>query len=99
MRIIKRSTLQKFWANSQHADSEGPLKAWYLETQKAQWQNPAEVKKKYQNASVLKSGRVVFNIAGNKYRLVTKIHYNTRVVFVRFVGTHKEYDGIDADTV
>lgn len=99
MRIIKRSTLQRFWANPQHADSQGPLKAWYSEAKDAQWQNPAEVKRKYQNASVLKNGRVVFNIAGNKYRLVAKIHYNTRIVYIRFVGTHKDYDEIDADTV
>jgi len=96
---MKRSTLQKFWDNPQHADSEGPLKAWYLETKKAQWRNPAEVKQKHQNASILTNGRVVFNIAGNKYRLVVKIHYNTGIVYIRFVGTHKEYDGIDAETV
>lgn len=99
MRVIARSTLQKFWKNSPHADSEGALKAWYAEARKAQWESPAEIKEKYKTASVLKGGRVVFNIAGNKYRLVVHIHYEAKIIYIRFVGTHKEYDAVDAETV
>lgn len=99
MHVIARSTLQSFWESSQHADSEGPLKAWYAEAKKAQWKNPAEIKQQYRSASVLKSGRVVFNIAGNKYRLVVVVRYATATVYVRFIGTHDEYDKIDIGKV
>ena len=99
MRVVARSTLRSFWENSIYADSEGPLKAWYAEAEKAKWADPAEVKKLYGTASILQEGRVVFNIAGNKYRLVVHIHYVSGVVFVRFVGTHKQYDQIDAQKI
>src|SRR5215472_7038962 len=99
MRVIARSTLRVFWEHPLHADSEGPLKAWYAEAKKAEWKTPAEVKEKYKNASILKGGRVVFNIAGNKYRLIVHIHYDAQIVYIRFVGTHEEYDAIDAETV
>lgn len=97
MRIIALSTLKKFWRK--HPDSKEPLKAWYAVTYAADWKNPAEVKKAYGNASILPDGRVVFNIAGNKYRLIAWINYPYRVLYIRFIGTHVQYDKIDAQTV
>ena len=97
MRILSRKTLRQFWAKFPLA--EEPLKAWYHEAKAATWENPAKIKERYGNASILKGGRVVFNIAGNKYRLVVWINYDFLTVYVRFVGTHAQYDKVDADTV
>lgn len=97
MRIIALSTLKEFW--KKYPDSEEPLKAWYAVTYAADWKNPAGVKKAYGNASILLDGRVVFNIAGNKYRLIAWINYPYRVLYIRFIGTHRQYDKIDAQTV
>ncbi len=97
MRIIARKTLLDFWIK--YPDAEDPLKAWFKVTNRADWKSPQDVKKYYRNASILKDGRVVFNIAGNKYRLVVWINYAYRVVYIRFVGTHKEYDEIDAQSI
>ena len=100
MRIIALSTLNAFWAISPaYGDSIEPGMAWYRETLKADWSSPNEVKAKFSSASILKDGRAVFNIAGNKYRLVVWINYPYRVVYIRFVGTHKQYDEIDAQTI
>ena len=100
MRIIAKRTLRQFWERgSGFADAEMPLRAWHAETRAARWRSPAEVRSPFRTASILKSGRVVFNIAGNKYRLVAEIRYDLGIVFVRFVGTHAEYDRIDAGTV
>ena len=97
MRIIALSTLKEFW--KKYPDTEEPLKAWYAVTHAADWKNPAEVKKAYGNASILLDGRVVFNIAGNKYRLIAAVHYDGKRVYIRFVGTHKQYDNIDPNTI
>jgi mRNA interferase HigB len=97
MRIIARKTLIDFW--KKHSDSEEPLKAWFKVVSESAWQSPQDVKAQYQNSSVLKDGRVVFNIAGNKYRLVAWINYDYSVVYIRFVGTHKAYDQIDVQTI
>jgi mRNA interferase HigB len=97
VRIIARGTLRDFWLK--HGDSEQPLKAWFQEAQQAEWSNPSEVKANYANASILKHGRVVFNIAGNKYRLVVMINYKSAIVFIRFIGTHEEYDRIDPEEI
>ena len=99
MRIIARKTLRVFWERPRCADAEQPLKAWFREVQLADWASPAEVKAQFRSASILKAGRVVFNIAGNKYRLIVRINYPYRVVYIRFVGTHEEYDTIDANEV
>ena len=100
MRIIALSTLRKFWETSpSYADSIEPVMAWYRETLKADWSTPNEVKAQFSNASVLRDGRVVFNIAGNKYRIVVWIIYAYRVVYIRFIGTHRHYDEIDAQTI
>lgn len=82
-----------------HPAAEQPLRAWYEEVSKATWARPADIKAQYRNASILKSRRVVFNIKGNDYRLVVALAYNTGLVFVKFIGTHKAYDAIDAETV
>lgn len=97
MRIIAKSTLRAFWAR--HPDAEEPLLAWYREVEKEDWSQPPQVKEKYRSASIVKGSRVVFNIKGNDYRLVVRINYPYRVVYVRFVGTHVEYDAIDVEEV
>ncbi len=100
MRVIARSALVHFYTtHRQGAEAREPLTAWYDEVRRATWAAPADVKAQYRSASILKGGRVVFNIAGNKFRLVVAIHYNTGIVFIRFVGTHAAYDAIDAHTV
>ena len=97
MRVIAVSTLRAFW--EKHPDAEQPLLAWYEEVLAANWQSPADIKALYRSASILKNRRVVFNIKGNDYRLVVAIAYRLQAVYVKFVGTHAEYDAIDAQTV
>ncbi len=97
MRVISKKRMKEFL--EVYPDSEESLLAWHAEAKNAAWRNPADIKAQYGSASILKDSRVVFNICGNKYRLVVKIHYSSSVVFVRFVGTHKEYDAIDAEVV
>lgn len=97
MRIIARKTLKDFWEIEPAA--KGPLEAWYAEARNATWTSPADIKASYGTASILKDGRVVFNIGGNKYRLVVWINYDFFTIYIRFVGTHKAYDGIDAQTI
>ena len=97
MRIIAKSTLRDFW--ERFPDAEESLLAWYREVEKEDWDTPAKVKEKYGNASIVGDNRVVFNIKGNDYRLVVKINYEYRVVYVRFVGTHAEYDKINVEEV
>lgn len=97
MRIIVLKTLKDFW--EKYPDSEEALKAWFAVGKKADWKTPSEVKETYGNASVLQEGRVVFNIAGNKYRLIVWINYPYRVVCAHFVGTHKQYDKVNAQTI
>ena len=100
MRIIALSTLRDFWeGKSAPADAREPALAWYRHALKADWASPAEVKREFGTASILKDGRVVFNLAGNKYRLVVWVNYPYRVVYVRFIGTHSQYDRIDAQTI
>ena len=100
MRIIAVSTLKAFWSSSSaYSDVIEPGMAWYREALKADWSTPSEVKARFSSASILKDGRVVFNIAGNKYRLVVWINYHYRVVYIRFIGTHKQYGEIDAQTI
>ncbi len=97
MRVIAKKILREFW--EKHHDSEEPLKTWYKEAWKATWTSPTDIKAQYTKASILKSGRVVFNICGNKYRLIVDINYIRQWVFIRFIGTHHDYDKIDADKV
>ena len=97
MRIISRKTLRDFY--EKHSDAKAPLEAWFHETVAAAWKSPRDIKIRYPSADVLPGNRVVFNIKGNTYRLIVKIHYNTAIVFVRFVGTHADYDKIDAAVI
>ncbi len=96
-RIIAKRTLREYW--EKHADCEQYLKTWFDTARTSKWNSPSDIKKTYANASILKNGRVVFNIKGNSYRLVIKFNYGKQWAFVRFIGTHSEYDKIDADTV
>ena len=97
MRIIAKRTLREFW--ERHANAEQPLLAWYREVLKEDWDMPAKVKVKYRSPSIVGGDRVVFNIKGNDYRLVVRISYPARIVYVRFIGTHAEYDAIDVEEV
>ena len=100
MRIIALSTLKTFWEeNPEYQDAREPTLAWHRHALHADWSSPADVKQDFGNASILKDGRVVFNIAGNKYRLVVWINYAYRVVYIRFIGTHRQYDEIDVQTI
>lgn len=99
MRIISRRILVEFYQREDCKDAKGPLDVWWHEAKKAEWKSWTDIKEKYRSASVLKDNRVVFNISGNKYRLVVKINYSLQIVYIRFVGTHKEYDKIDAEVI
>lgn len=100
MRVIALSTLKAYWEGfPEREDAKEPTLVWYRHALRADWASPADVKTQFSNASILKDGRVVFNIAGNKYRLVVRINYAYRVVYVRFIGTHAQYDRIDAQTI
>ena len=100
MRVIALRTLKEFIDNKpEYKDASEPALAWYRQVLKADWSKPSEVKAEIATASILKDGRVVFNIAGNKYRIVTWINYPYRVVYIRFVGTHVQYDRIDSHTI
>ncbi len=100
MRIIALSTLKAFWEeNPEYLDAREPTLAWHRHALHADWSSPADVKQDFGNASILKDGRVVFNIAGNKYRLVVWINYAYRVVYIRFIGAHRQYDEIDVQTI
>jgi len=97
MRVIKRPTLETFW--EKHRRAEEPLKAWFHEAKLAEWRSPNDIKERYRSADFLADNRVVFDIGGNNFRLVVKIAYQPGIVYIRFVGTHAEYDKIDAETV
>lgn len=97
LRVIAKKILRDFW--EVHADSEQQLKAWYQETSKAEWTGPNQIKTQYPSASFLADNRVVFNIKGNHYRLIVKINYDHQMIWIRFIGTHAEYDKIDAKTI
>ena len=97
MRILSRSTLRDFWES--HTDVEETLKTWYYEASHAIWQSPADIKANHRNVSIIANNRVVFNIKGNNYRLIVAIRYDIGIVFIKFIGTHAEYDKVDATTI
>lgn len=97
MRIIAKKVLREFWEI--HSDCEQQLKSWYQEAQKSRWKNSNNIKKEYPTASILGNNRVVFNIKGNNYRLIVKINFQYQMIWIRFIGTHSEYDQIDANLV
>jgi mRNA interferase HigB len=99
MHVISRKKLINFYEQPGRQDAKGQLKAWYYEARHAQWASPADVKAQYGSTSIIRDNRVIFNIAGNKYRLIVRINYDSKTVFVRFVGTHQEYDKIDAGVI
>ena len=100
MRIIALSTLKVFWeASSEYNDIKEPIMAWYRHALNADWDKPSKVKADFGHSSILKDGRVVFNICGNKYRLVVWINYDYRVIYIRFIGTHQQYDKINAQEI
>jgi len=97
VRIIAIKVLKEFW--KKHSDAEQPLRAWYAEAKSADWKKPADITKVYRTASILANNRAVFNIKGNDYRLIVTINYAYRIVYIRFIGTHKEYDKINAEEI
>jgi len=99
MRVIAKSTLKKFWGIPAYSDSQAPIESWYEEAIKAHWESPQAIKNQYANASICKNNRVVFNIGGNKYRLIVEIQYQANIVWVKFVGTHAQYDKITVEDV
>jgi mRNA interferase HigB len=99
MRIIAFAALREFWQRRGRGDAEQPLRAWYKEAEKSDWATPADIKHRYPSASFLNDNRVVFNIGGNKYRLIVRVMYRSKTVYIRFIGTHAEYDRIDAHNV
>ena len=97
MRVIAKKILRKFW--EKHNDAEDQLKTWFKEASKANWKTPTDIKDEYTKASILKQSRVVFNICGNKYRLIVEINYVRQWIFIRFIGTHTDYDKINAEKI
>lgn len=93
MRIIALATLRQFW--EKHPDAETPLRSWYAEASRANWRTPADIKAAYRHASFIANNRVVFNVKGNDYRLVVAVHYDRGQMYIRFVGTHRQYDQIN----
>lgn len=99
MRIIAISTLRDFWSQPGRRDAEQPLRAWVYVVRAADWSKPADIEQMFRSADILPNGRAIFDIGGNKYRLICAIHYRGKRVYVRFIGTHKEYDKVNAATV
>ncbi len=97
MRIIARSRLRDYWAK--HSDVESALEAWYQDVSRAAWKTPNDVTHIYPNASIIAGNRIIFNIKGNQYRLIVAVSYTTGIVYIRFVGSHQEYDKVDAATI
>ena len=99
MRVIAKSSLKRLWERPGCADARGPLHSWYEEALKAKWRRPQDIKDQYAGASICGNNRVVFNVGGNKYRLVVEVQYQAGIVWVKFVGTHAQYDRIDVESV
>ena len=97
VRVIAKRTLRNFW--EKHADCEEQLKSWYRETEKSEWENTNDLKKDYPSASILKDNRIVYNIKGNNYRLIVKFNFEYQICWIRFIGTHAEYDKIGANNI
>ena len=97
MRVIAKKVLRDFW--QKHSDCEQQLKSWYREAERGDWKTLNEIKKEYPSASILKDNRIVFNIKGNNYRLIVKVNLYYQMIWIRFIGTHKEYDKIDANKI
>lgn len=99
MQIVALRNLEAFWRKPGFHDAEGPLRAWLAEARVAAWTRPQDIKDRYSNASIISHNRVVFNIKGNSYRLVVAIAYRMQYVYIKFIGTHAEYDKVDVNSV
>ncbi len=99
MRVIAKSSLKKFWERPGCSSARGPLHSWYEEALRANWRRPQDIKAQFASASICGNNRVVFNVGGNKYRLVVEVQYQAGIVWVKFIGTHVQYDRIDVETV
>jgi len=99
IRVISVKKLKDFWNNPKYKDTDQPLRAWYAEAKLSEWKKPSDIKMHYRNASFLANDRVVFNIKGNDYRLVVAIKYEFQIVYICFIGTHKQYDKINAEEI
>ncbi len=99
MRIIARKRLKDFCQRPGCEDAKIPLQEWFTEVRKANWKTPNDVKRIFGSASIIANSRVVFNIKGNEYRLVVAVDYKRQIIYIRFVGTHKQYDGINAEEI
>ena len=100
MRVIAKKTLKQFWErHSNFQDAKLWLQQWYAEADSSEWKSPEDIKRRYRSASFLTDNRVVFNVCGNHYRLIVKINYEYGIIYVRFIGTHTEYDRVDAKTI
>ncbi len=99
MRVVAKSTLTRFWQRPEYADAQGALQSWHDEALKANWTTPQDIKAHYRNASICGNNRAVFNIAGNKYRLVVELQYRAGIVWVKFIGPHARYNEINVETV
>jgi mRNA interferase HigB len=99
MRVITKGALQRYWETSGRGDAEEALTAWYAEAKSAAWRSPMDIKARYRSASFVGDNRVVFNIGGNKHRLVVHVNYGLGIVLIKFVGSHAEYDKIDVATI
>ena len=97
MRIVSKRKLREYWLN--HNDCEGQLLTWYKETKKANWSDFEEVKQRHSTSKIIGSDRVVFKIKGNHHRLIVKVNFEYQIIWIRFIGTHSEYDTVDAKTV
>jgi mRNA interferase HigB len=97
MRIIAKKVLREFW--DRHPDAEQSLKAWYQDAKQATWRHPQDIRQTYATASIIANNRIVFNIRGNNYRLIVAVNYDFGIVYVRFIGTHREYDQVDAASI
>ena len=99
MHVVSHATLVKFYSEPRYQDAKGALEAWHDVARQAHWSSPAEIKSQFRNASFVGSNRVVFNIKGNDYRLIVAIAYRMQWAYIKFVGTHAQYDQVDAQTV
>jgi mRNA interferase HigB len=97
LRVIAKKTLREFW--ERHNDCEQQLKTWFQEASKAKWENHNEIKTEYPGASIIGNDRIVFNIKGNSYRLIVKINFDYQMIWIRYIGTHSEYDKVNAKTI
>ena len=97
MRVISSKKLKEFWEH--HSDARASLESWYADIKQAHWKKPNDIKTIYRNASFIADNRVIFNIKGNKYRLIIMVQFRFQIVYIRFIGTHQDYDNIDAKTI